>query len=309
MNQTVNFKMISREWLDLKKYHVKYSTYIKYKNIIDKHLLMFFIGSKGNPWDEKIFIEFINILAQKNDISVSMKHSIIFILKGILKYGEEKYHFNHVSLSKIKISRKKHEIKILSDSNKKKLADYCLENMNYTTLAIYISMYSGLRLGEICGLKWKDIDFDDKIISVNKTVLRIEDEKNQCAKTSKMIFSPKTMTSQRLVVMTDFLCDYISHYKKIMSPQSNEYFLISNSLDIPETRNIQRNFKIICSKLDFHINFHSLRHSFATNYIKYGMDVKTLSELLGHSTITTTMNLYVHPTIEYKREQINKIPK
>ena len=109
--------------------------------------------------------------------------------------------------------------------------------------------------------------------------------------------------------MTDYLTEYLMTYKLIMKPKEENYFIITNSQEIPEVRNIQRNFKIICDSLKIKLSFHGLRHSFATKCIESNADYKTVSVLLGHSNISVTMNLYVHPSLEYKRAQINKITK
>lgn len=304
-----NFKQISREWLELKRLSIKYSTYIKYKNIVCCHLDNIYDNKDINDWNQEDYYTWYKEILDKESLSSSSKRSINYVFKSILNYGEETYHMKHIDFSYMKTSSEKHDIYVLSDDECKKLSNYCLQNINYTTLSIYISMYSGMRIGEICGLKWEDIDLENHLIFVSRTVQRIKVENSKDIKTKKMVFSPKTPSSKRIVVMTDFLVEYLFLYKKIMTPLSKEYYVISNSLDIPEVRNVQRNFKRICHKLDIDLNFHALRHSFATNCIKYNIDVKTLSELLGHSNISTTLNLYVHPTIEYKREQINKIPK
>lgn len=308
MLEVINFKRISREWLEYKKVSVKYSTYIKYKNVVYHYLDNMYEKKDIYQWNENDYYKWYKKLLEK-ELSKSMLRSIHYVLKDILIYGERVYHLKHTDLSYMKITGNKQKIRILSDNERDKLSNYCQDNINFTTLSIYMSMYTGMRIGEICGLKWKDIDLDNSIIMISRTVQRIEDDSFSYKKTKKMVFSPKTQSSKRIVVLTDFLVEYLNNYKKLMIPLSEDYFIISNSLEIPEVRNIQRNFKRICIKFDIDINFHSLRHSFATNCIKYNIDIKTLSELLGHSNISTTMNLYVHPSIDYKKEQIRKIPK
>lgn len=308
MRKENSFEKIAREWLSLKKMTVKHSTYVKYKNIIRLYLSDFFLDKNINKYDQSYYYQYFNSLIERHDLSTSTIKSIRFILKGILEYGEENYHIKHINFSYIKISSSRQNITVLTKEESYQLSQYCQSHINDTTLAIYLSMYSGMRLGEICGLKWEDIDLDNGLITVLRTVQRIEDDINGTSKTSKMIFEPKTESSKRVIVMTDFLVEYLKSYQQMVSDEPSLY-LITNSTSIPEPRNIQRKFKTICSHLGIDINFHNLRHSFATNCISCGIDIKTLSELLGHSNISTTMNLYVHPTIEYKREQINKIPK
>jgi len=305
----VSFHTISREWLEYKKISVKYSTYIKYKNIVYHHLDYIYEKKDMNQWNESDYRQWYKGLLEEQQLSISMLRSILYVLKDILVYGERAYHIRHIDFSYMKIIGNKQNIRILSDHESKKLSSYCLNHINFTTISIYISMYTGMRIGEICGLKWEDIDLKNNLIMISRTVQRIEDDNYQDTKTKKMVFSPKTQSSERIVVLTDFLVEYLNIYKGLMNPLSEDCFVISNSLEIPEVRNIQRNFKRICIKLNIDVNFHALRHSFATNCVRYDIDIKTLSELLGHSSIATTLNLYVHPSIEYKKEQIKKIPR
>jgi len=308
MLKEYTFEKIANEWLYLKKMSVKHSTYVKYKNIIRLYLHDLFLEKSIFEYDQSYYYKCFNSLIENQNLSSSTLKSIRFILKGILTYGEENYNMDHINFSYIKISSSKHHITVLTKEETYQLSQYCQSHINDTTTAIYLSMYTGMRLGEICGLKWENIDLDKGLITVLRTVQRIEDDINENSKTSKMIFEPKTQSSRRTIVMTDFLIEYLQKYQQMVNYEPTSY-LITNSVDIPEPRNIQRKFKTICTHLGIDVNFHNLRHSFATNCISCGIDIKTLSELLGHSNISTTMNLYVHPTIEYKREQINKIPK
>ncbi|WP_296874799.1 site-specific integrase [Thomasclavelia sp.] len=309
MNEKISFVELSNEWLEVKKFSVKYSTRIKYKNIINVYLKELFYIEDITEIDESNCRDYFEKLISNYLLSKSSIKIIRYVLRSILNYGKDVYDIKDINFSYFKISENKLPICVLSDEEKDKMVNYCLSNTSYTTVAIYISLYTGMRIGEVCGLKWEDIDFKNQTISVVRTVQRIKDEDSKNSKTSKMIFEPKTQSSKRVIVMTDFLAEFLLAYKAESNPKSSKTFIISNSLEIPEPRNVQRNFKKICGLLDIKATFHILRHTFATNCVKYGMDVKILSELLGHSSITTTMNLYVHPTLDYKKEQINKIPK
>lgn len=305
MSKKIVFGELSAEWLNLKKYSIKYPTYIRYKNIIMLYLNDYFYQKNLESCTEEDICNLFHFLSESKLLSSSVLKSVSYILKNILEYGEKTYQLKHFNFSYIRISNYKQEITVLTNFEEQKLLEYCIGRNNMTTLAIYISLYTGLRLGEICGLKWQDVDLDKGYINISRTVQRIEYKENG-AKTRKIVLEPKTQFSKRTVVMCDTLIAYIQKYKYATDTNSQQFFLISNSLNIPEPRNIQRNFKRICKILKIDINFHILRHTFATNCVKYGIDVKTLCELLGHSNISTTLNLYVHPTLEYKREQINK---
>ena len=166
-----------------------------------------------------------------------------------------------------------------------------------------LGLYAGLRLGEVRALKWEDIDLEEGVIHINKTVQRLENINRQLTKTQVMIFKPKTQFSYRDVMMPDFLTEYIKKYFALvlLNHNSENYFILSNKTTPSEPRTIQRSFERVCKKSGIMTNFHTLRHTHATNCIKLGIDVKTVSEMLGHSNISTTLNRYVHPSLKLKK--------
>ena len=197
-------------------------------------------------------------------------------------------------------------IYILTKKEQKKITDYVLENLTPRNLGILISLYSGMRIGEICALKWEDIDFKRNIIHVNKTLQRvyIKDDKNET--TPKLVISPpKTLTSNRDIPINKEFASVIKPLKL-----NSKHYVLTSSFEETEPRAYRRHFNLILDKLKIkHINFHSLRHTFATNCISLGIDYKTVSELLGHSDISTTLNLYVHPNLSDKKKCMNVIWK
>ena len=176
--------------------------------------------------------------------------------------------------------------------------------MNYHKLGILICLYTGLRLGEICGLMWRDIDFENKTLSVERTVQRVKDISSETKQKTKLIISdPKSDTSRRIIPLPDFLVDILEVLKK-----EDFIFIVSNSLKPQEPRVYESVFKNMLKKSDVHIiNFHALRHTFATRSIESGMDIKTLSEILGHSSVQITLEIYVHSSMELKRSSLNSL--
>ncbi|MFR1449269.1 MAG: site-specific integrase [Beduini sp.] len=174
-----------------------------------------------------------------------------------------------------------------------------MKNVN----AIMLGLYAGLRLGEVCALKWEDIDLEEGVIHINKTVQRLENINRQLTKTQVMIFKPKTQSSYRDVMMPDFLTEYIKKYFALvlLNHNSENHFILSNKTTPSEPRIIQRSFERVCKESGIMTNFHTLRHTYAANCIKLSIDVKTVSEMLGHSNISTTLNRYVHPSLKLKK--------
>jgi len=213
------------------------------------------------------------------------------------KYIAKVHNFKNPIVDVILPKTTKSEMKMFNENQQKKLCIHLKNNFSSTSTCILISLYTGLRIGEICGLKWLDIDLNKSILTVRSTVQRISTNNG----TKLHIDTPKTYSSKRSIPIPDFIAELL---KTIKSAPEN--YLLSGNTTAIEPRTLQRRFKVILKKADLpSINYHSLRHMFATNCVRLGFDVKTLSELLGHSSIETTLNLYVHSSMERKKEFMN----
>lgn len=305
-NEKIN--SICYEWLEIKKLSIKYSSYIKYKKIITMYLFPFFEKNEVENVNEVQIAKFFLNLTNEKKLSASTLHSIKNVFSSIYIYGEQKYKLKHIDFAIVKIPSSKKSSKTLSKEEENALSNYCFSHFNSTAIAILLGLYAGLRIGEICALQWKDIDFKQELVIISKTAQRLQCESDTKSKTKLMLLPPKTLSSNRYVIIPEFLNDYLNNYSTFLNIQDDNlnYYLLSNSLDLIEPRTIQRRFEKICEELGFKSNFHALRHTYATNCIKLGIDVKTVSEMLGHSNVSTTLNRYVHPSLEYKKEQINK---
>lgn len=305
--ETQDMIMISNEWLYSKKMSVKYSTYIKYKNLIETQILPFFQKHSINTINETLIIDYLNE-KYKHNYSHSTTTSIRFLLKSILTYAEIKYQVKHIDFQFIKLSHEKIESTILSSYQISCLDEYCFQHINPISLSILLALYGGLRIGEICALQWKDINLEHGIITVSKTLQRLENQDQSTTKTSLMILKPKTLSSQRQVPVPQFIIEYFQQYYSIYFHHNDDYIL-SHTDKKMDPRTIQYRFKKVCEIYHFSINFHALRHTYATQCVEIGIEIKSLSEILGHSNISTTLNRYVHSSLSFKQNQINKIKK
>lgn len=307
------YKDLAIYWLNQKKYYVKESTYANYSVIIFNHL----IPDLGNIYIQDINHNYLQqyilnklekgSLKDKKELSIKTVKDIMMVLKNSLKYAINQNIINNIDLEFNYPKRnKKQKIYILSKSEQKKITEYILENLNSKNLGILISLYTGIRIGELCALKWSDIDFKNHIININKTLQRIYEKHSDNTTTSKTIITnPKTINSERdIPISKDFL--------EIIKPLkiNKNHYILTSSLNCIEPRAYRKHYYSILKKLKIKtINFHSLRHTFATNCINYGIDYKTVSELLGHSNINITLNLYVHPNLSQKKKCMNIIWK
>lgn len=299
--EKITFNQLTKQWLQFKKAKIKESTYLNYKFIINtkftKKLGEKTLGELLN-YDFNMFIEdLMKVLSRKT------VKDIICVLKGILRYAEMKYEVNFKLGLISSPSLYKKEIEIFDEKDRKKIEKYCIESNDIKCLGILISLYTGLRIGEVCALKWKNIDFENKYICVTNTIQRVYIGK----KDTKVIYtSPKTHKSTRKIPISNILYNQL---KKLSKEFEKDAFILSgNKEEYVEPLSYRYKYKIILKDNNIQYKkYHTLRHTFATRCIKVGMDIKSLSEVLGHANVTITLNIYVHSSFETKSKFINKL--
>lgn len=231
--------------------------------------------------------EFINDL----ELSSATIKTVYTILKSALEAAEDKGYVSNV-WSKVKIPKKEKSIvRIFTAKEQQQLENSLTDDID---IGIFISLYTGLRIGEVCALKWSDINFENDTLTVNGTQARTEK--------GVIITSPKSKSSKREIPIPLFLMDKI----KLISQKGD--FVISRYGKAFDVRTYRRHFKNILKKAKLpDMKYHSLRHTFATRALEVGMDYKTLSEILGHSSVGITLDLYAHSLKEHKIKEMNKL--
>ena len=300
--EKTTFNDISNLWLQNKRKIVKESSYANYKYFIKKYLT----PQLGNMNLKKIekydFNNFVD--GTLEELSTKTVKDIICILKSILYLANEKYDCK-VKVRNIIIPKIDTEpLIILSQKERNKLEKYCIVNNTLKNLGILICLNTGLRIGEICALKWKYIDLDKKEIHIRKTLQRVYDEENN--KTKIIIDKPKTSTSIRNIPISTKLYDLLKPLKGKYKEDS--FFLTGETEKYIEPRNYRYIFRSVLkiNKLKKY-KFHILRHTFANNCIEVGMDIKSLSEILGHASVEITLNRYVHSSYKTKKKYLEKL--
>ena len=295
-------------WKKEKILYVKKSTYSAYLLLLENHISPYF--GELEDIEEKDVQEFaLNKLT--SGLSTKTVKDLIIVIKMILKFAYKNKFLEYKEID-IKFPTKSdtRDLEILSIADHKKLLKYVQENFTFKNLGIYICLSTGMRIGELCGLQWCDIDIDNGIIKVRKTVQRIYVVEKDIRHTEILIDSPKTKNSIRDIPMTNELIKLIKPLKKIVN---NEFFVLTNDKKPTEPRTFRSYYQKLIKKLGLpNLKFHGLRHSFATRCIESKCDYKTVSVILGHSNISTTLNLYVHPNMEQKKkcvDQMNKLFK
>ena len=305
--QNYIFADLADAFLKQKKYQVKESTYSHYCYIINKHILPYFGNFLISEISSLLIEEYISEKLSNGRININVGLSpksvkdILCVLKSILKYGESKGITSVKNIIGIKAPKvNKKSIDILSENEQKAIEQYVLSEDNMS-FGIYLCLYTGLRIGEICALTWADINENTDCISINKTLLRIQNTEIGRSKTKIIIDTPKTDRSIRIIPLSPKLAQMLRERKPI-NVNKNIFFLTGTDKYI-EPRNYYEKYKNILYRCGIpHHTFHALRHSFATRCIEKGFDAKVLSEILGHSTVKITLDRYVHPSLERKRQ-------
>lgn len=298
-----NIRQIADLWKEEKRQFVKKSTFAAYSLIVETHLQPVF----GNLTvvTEKDVQDFV---LQKLNGGLSQKtiKDMLIVLRMILKFGAKKNYCVYAPIDVIfPTDRERQELEVLSVANQKKIMRFVEDNFTFRNLGIFICLSTGIRIGEICALTWDDIDTENGVIHIRKTIQRIYIRENGIRHTELMIDTPKTATSIRDIPMTRDLLSVLKPLRKVVN---NSFFVLTNDSMPTEPRTYRNYYKKLLVKLDIPpIKFHGLRHSFATRCIESHCDYKTVSVILGHSNISTTLNLYVHPNYEQKKKCIDKM--
>lgn len=296
---------IALAWKEDKQRYVKQSTYAAYALILENHIMPVF--GECEALSEELVQEFV---LQKLDSGLSTKtvKDILIVLKMVMKFGVKNEWMNYCEWDiKYPTIDTTKEMEVLTIANHKKILDFIKLNFTFRNLGIYISLTTGLRIGEICGLKWSDMDSVKGTITVNRTIERIYILEGDHKHTELVINTPKTKNSCREIPMSKELLAMVRPLKKVVPP---DYYVLTNEVKPTEPRTYRNYYYRLMKHLDIpRLKYHGLRHSFATRCIESNCDYKTVSVLLGHANITTTLNLYVHPNMEQKKRCITKMFK
>lgn len=303
-NKKYNFEKIAMEWLEAVRPRVKESTLKNYTYLLMTHILTFWGGFDMRDVTVAAVNAFVGEkmrhgrLKREEGISAKYMQDILSIVKQITNFCEETYGVHNRIRNTRCVRVEKPDARILDKEDKEKLSRELSRNTTRSKLGIMLALYTGLRIGEVCGLKWSDFNEIEGTITVNRTIQRISDGNGG---TKLLIGSPKTKASQRTIPLPEFLCDY---FKKLKGEPDQPIISEDNSYTEPSAlRKIFKKLLELCRIEP--IRFHDLRHTFATECVRLKFDTKTLSEILGHSDVSMTLNRYVHSSLEQKRNYMN----
>lgn len=237
-------------------------------------------------------------------LSTKTVTDVLTIIRNVLKFAARKGMYVPCDGSAIQIKHTTKAMRVFSKTEQEQLCTYMLANSDPCNIGILVCLFTGLRVGEICALRWEDISFSEQTIHVHQTLQRVQNKSGNGSKTKIIVTTPKSTCSIRTIPIPDELVDVLSACRK--SPLG--YVLTNDESKFIEPRTMQNKFKKALKLSGIEpANFHATRHTFATRCIELGFDVKSLSEILGHATVNITMNRYVHPTLELKKQNMKKL--
>ena len=303
-----SFQSISEEWLEWISPNLKTSSKVRYMNILKIHLLPEFGNKniKDISWEDAI--AFRNKLLytggkKGNGLSPKTVSNILAVFKNIISYATNIKCIEIKELGKIPVKLPQKHLRVFSLEEQQRLNHYLRTNLNLVNLGILLTLYTGLRVGELCALRWEDISLKDQDIFVHHTLQRIQTFQ-EGAKTTIIITEPKSQSSVRHIPIPDSLIKLLIEYEQ----PGSCFFLTGRSNEFIEPRTMENRFNAVTRKCNISgSSFHTCRHTFATRCVELGFEIKSLSEILGHSNVKITMNRYVHPSREFKLENMNRL--
>lgn len=304
----ITFAEIADQWLEEIEPEVKLSTQVRYINLLNTYLLPEFgpmpISGITRSQVNAYRLKMLKCGGEHGTgLSTRTLSAILSVFRRIMDYARLEKGYPADDIRNIALKHVQKPLRVFSLSEQQRLSVYLSHNHSLIDFGILIALYMGLRVGEICALQWKDISFDDWNLHVNHTLQRIQTFQTH-PRTRVIITSPKSPCSIRTIPIPASLQPVFLEKRK-----KNEAFVLTGLPDVfVEPRTMENRFKRvlkICNISD--ASFHTCRHTFATRCIELGFDIKSLSEILGHATVNITMNRYVHPSMEFKRKNMNRL--
>lgn len=264
---------------------VKVSTHGLYQRYCESYISPYFKNTRCSQLTLEISQDFVDSML-RNGLSVITARSVFSLFKNGIKQTLP------LGIFAIKLPKNPpKKVEVLTVDEQKRLEATAKNSDIPNEIAITLCLYTGIRIGELCGLLWSDIDFERRLLKINRTMQRIKNGENDGDKTIVVCLTPKSDTSQRDIPLPVFLVEFL---KACQSKSAASNVIAFNGNPV-EPRTVQRRFKKLLDSANLRdVNFHVLRHSFATRALEKGFDIKTLSEILGHASPAITLSKYAH---------------
>ncbi len=301
-----NATTLFQNWLNSISGRIRRSTYDSYHCCISKYVIPFF-QSGEDRFSERRINEFIQTLVHNQQLSSSYRRKLIGIFKLAVKEMMKENGISLPEINDLRFSKSENSpIEVFTEKEQMQIEQVILSSNDFRAYGVLLCFYTGIRLGELCALRWENIDLESGIMSITATAVRVNNYDSQGYKTSIMTGMPKSRSSCRKIPIPAFMTRLIQNIVSHDRPETNYIFSCSDKPTEPRT--IQRLYKKILKSANVkERRFHVIRHTFATRALELGIDIKTLSEILGHSNVIITLNIYAHSMMEHKKIAIEKM--
>ena len=303
------FADLSEEWLQIQKPELKASSIAKYSNILHSYLIPKFGERDIRTISRNDAVLFSRELlahggVRANGLTPKTVNGTLSVLKSVFEYMRQEKGIPVADISNISVRQPQKTMQILGRSEQQCLSRFLCSNPTPRNLGILLCLYTGMRIGEICALKWEDIYITEQCIRVHRTMQRIQISEKEGDKTKVVIQAPKSDCSNRKIPIPSGILPIL-----ISAQKNGKTFLLTGLEErYVEPRNMENYFKSVVKTCQItNVNFHALRHTFATRCVELGFDVKSLSEILGHANVNITLNRYVHPSMDLKQKNMDML--
>ena len=301
-------------WLDRIRQDIKVSTFARYHFLLRYHIYPELGMIPLNRLDNEILESYVRKKRScgsrsGGELSPKTVNCLISLIKQVLRFAEEEGYLDR-NLKIRGMRQKKPEIQVMPRKEQRQLEKMAAEDGGPVSLGILVTLYTGLRIGEICALQWKDISLEYSMITVRQTIFRIQEYRTaesgngtEGARTRIVLSSPKSDSSRRKIPIAGALLNYLKPYRS-----APDCYLLTGTENYIDPRTFYGQYRRFLKECGIGpYNYHALRHTFATRCVEGGADIKSLSEILGHADVSVTLGRYVHPSMEQKKQAIEKM--
>ncbi len=306
--ETTDFQSLAEEWFCHMKPLVKESTYRKYSNLWQSYIRPQLGHMQIPDISQSILEEYCTALltsggSKGEGLSAKTVSDTMSLIRCVLQFCISKKIVVSCDTRMITVKQCTKKMRVLTVKEQQILCNHIYSDLSPQNVGVLFCLFTGIRVGEICALKWEDISFSENTVHIHQTMQRIQIDETE-NKTKIIITTPKSTCSIRTIPLPDELISVL----KTVRGSASGYFLTGSDKRWIEPRTMQYHFKSLLKRCKIEdANYHALRHTFATRCVELGFDVKSLSEILGHASVNITMNRYVHPFMNLKRKNMERL--
>ncbi len=300
-----NFSYYCAKWAEQRRLTVKPSTYAKYRMVIESYIVPQLGSYHPSAFTTDLVESFKTHLLTERKLAVKTVRDILVILRMVVAFTRKQVPGEMPEFEIIYPRERKKEMRVLTQEEQERLVNYLTEDMDLCKFGVYLALTTGIRIGELCALRWRDISLSDRTVTISATMQRLQNfDESRETKTVVSIDAPKSSSSTRSIPMTN---NAVALCQRFQSP-NGDAFVLTGTETYMEPRALQYRFAHYAKECGLeNVHFHTLRHTFATRCVEVDFEIKSLSEILGHANTSITLNRYVHSSMDLKKNNMDKL--